>query len=107
MQLKKSKERKRTVKPTTLSASGKRLRILHNMTGLSDEQFSQVIGITRQTLRRWEQTNTSLPIAVREKFTNMGANPAWVEYGVDNPWVAECTPEALVDNFEFEAANVR
>lgn len=63
----------------------KRLKILRILLNFKQQAFSDFLGISINTLRKWENRQVWLTTKHRDKFRYVGINAQWIDYGTGAP----------------------
>lgn len=59
----------------------KRLKIIRMLLNFKQETFARFLGISINTLQKWENRGIWLTTKHRDKFRYVGINAQWIDYG--------------------------
>lgn len=79
----------------------KRLKIVRVLLDFKQETFSQFLGISINTLQKWENRVIWLTTKHRDKFRYVGINAQWIDYGTGEPLLID--KQKVIDNVLSEA----
>lgn len=63
----------------------KRLKIIRTLLDFKQETFAIFLGISINTLQKWENRGIWLTTKHRDKFRYVGINAQWIDYGTGEP----------------------